>query len=161
MDKRQQVDGLCVGVFLYVCRHWRMAEFYKDDDKHVIGLLHWLGWGEGHALLPLLPPRGGTSTRAVHARGFPLDGTCPFTQTQSGMYTHPQPPTHKHLRINSLLSHTQAAQTLCAYPSRHQTINPLSSPTPDPPSLPPFTYSTGWHQRILVHRATATTRVTP
>jgi len=51
---KQQVDGLCVDLFLYVCTQWRMAGFYVDDDKHVIGLLQWLGWGVGHALLPLL-----------------------------------------------------------------------------------------------------------
>jgi hypothetical protein len=61
-------DGLCVGLFLYVCRHWRMAGFYKDDDQHVIVLLQGLGWG-WDMLSSLFCHPEGTSTRAVYARG--------------------------------------------------------------------------------------------
>ena len=70
-----------------------MAEFYEDDEKHVLVLLTWLGWGVGHALLPLLSHADDDEQRSRGAvfmpEGVSADGTCSFSQTRSGMYTHP------------------------------------------------------------------------
>jgi len=150
---------VCAWACFFGEAHWCMAVFDEADDKHVIVLVEWLGWGVGHALLPLFVTHADDEERSsLCPRGFRLTARAPsHRHGQVCTRTHDYPPTSTYAFIHSVAT-PRLPRPFVPLPLRHETINPLSSPTPHPPALLPFKYFTGRHRGPKAHDASATTR---
>ena len=106
-------------------------------------LLTWLGWGMGHALLPLLRAMPTTTSRGAEEqflcpRGFPLTARAPFHRHgQVCTRTHDHPPTGTYALTHFLAIGRLPRPFVPSLPPRND--QPPLKPHP-PSSLPPSLY---------------------